>query len=110
MSSEVICVVPFQQPKNKCCVQIISIPQCLSRYCICELIEDVNNRYTGDVLDEISEKCYNLNLCLLTQRLLPIQRKQKEVLYRCLCELELLCEKIHGMVHVFDVWEQQCLC
>ena len=100
MASQFIHIIPFPQKKADFSTVTVDIPWCLDGFERKELIEDLDNCYTGKVFEIISPKLYTLNLVLQTEMLLSSERKRKEALYKCLCELQDVCEQIYGFVQV----------
>lgn len=96
--AEFIHIVPFPQAKGCFSPVTINIPPSLTRFEKKDLIEDVDRCFTGVVVDNISTKLYNLNLMLLTERLLPVERRRKQQLYKFLIELHDVCQYMYGFV------------
>jgi hypothetical protein len=96
--AEFIHIYPFPQANGHFSPVTINIPQSLTTFEKNDLVEDVDRCFTGAVVDNISTKLYNLNLMLLTERLLPFERRRKQQLYECLIELHDVCQYTYGFV------------
>jgi len=85
-------------PEEDSVSEEIHLPKILSRQIQEELLEDLYGFDTDYVLDVLTDRLYDLNLALATQKMTDRRRKTMDSLYTFLCDLHDLCLDFDGFV------------
>ena len=84
-------------PEDSVCEEII-LPKSLPRHLQLELLEDMYGFDTDHALDVLTDRLYDLNLALQTQKMTQMRRIMMDSLYTFLCDLHDLCLDHDGFV------------
>lgn len=78
----------------------LSLPHFITREERQELIEDIEGYHTDLVIQSLISKLYDLNMCLVTQRMSSQRRKTLDEYYYFLCDLHDLCVDNDGFIYI----------
>ena len=78
----------------------IPLPQNLPRYLEIEMLEDLDGLDTDSALDLLTDRLYDLNLVLATQRMTHRRKKMLDTFFTFLCDLHDLCLDFDGFLHL----------
>ena len=76
----------------------ILVPQDLPRHLEVEMFKDMNSLNTDCALDVLTDRLYDLNLALATQRMTHRRKTVLDSFYSFLCDLHELCLDIDGIL------------
>lgn len=85
-------------PEEDSVCEEILLPKSLPRHLQVELLEDMYGFDTDHVLDVLTDRLYDLNLALATQKMTDRRRKMMDSFYTFLCDLHDLCLDFDGFV------------